>query len=62
MFYNYLLLLITFIPIQAVTTRRLRDLKINGGWIFVNFIPIVKVPFKVYLLIAKSKQMSNGNQ
>ncbi len=60
MFYNYLILLITFIPIQAITTRRLRDLGINGGWIFLNFIPIINIPFKAYLLFAKSREINSG--
>ena len=60
MFYSYLIYLITFIPIQAITTRRLRDLRINGGWIIINFIPIINIPFKVYLLIAKSKEVNNA--
>jgi len=55
LFYTCGILLLTFIPIQAVTTRRLRDLNINGGWIVINLIPILKVPFKVYLLIAKHR-------
>jgi uncharacterized membrane protein YhaH (DUF805 family) len=38
-----------------VTTRRLRDLKINGGWIFLNFIPGINVLFKIYLSFAKGK-------
>ncbi len=55
LFYIYLIILIFFIPIQAVTTRRMRDIGINGGWIFLNFIPIVNVIFKIYLCLANSK-------
>jgi uncharacterized membrane protein YhaH (DUF805 family) len=54
-FYVNLIILMTFIPIQAVTTRRLRDLKINRGFIFINFIPLINIFFKLYLAIAKRK-------
>jgi uncharacterized membrane protein YhaH (DUF805 family) len=54
-FYASLIFLITFIPIQAATTRRLRDIQINTGWIFVNFIPVVNFLFKIYLCFPKSK-------
>ena len=55
LFYIWLIVLISFIPIQAVTIRRLRNLKINGGFIFINYIPGIKIFFKLYLMLAKSK-------
>lgn len=55
LFYIYLIVLVTFIPIQAVTIRRLRNLKINGGLIFLNYIPGINIFFKIYLMLAKSK-------
>jgi uncharacterized membrane protein YhaH (DUF805 family) len=56
LFYIWLIVLITFIPIQAVTIRRLRNLKINGGLIFINYIPGIKILFKLYLMLAKAKK------
>jgi uncharacterized membrane protein YhaH (DUF805 family) len=44
-----------FLPIQATITRRIRDIGINGGYIFLNFIPIINCFFKIYLLFKKSK-------
>ena len=55
LFYIYLILLLQFIPMQAVATRRLRDLNINTTLIIINFIPIVSLIFKIYLAVAKPK-------
>lgn len=55
LFYIYLIFLILFIPIQAVTTRRLRDLEINRSLVFLNFIPGINILFKIYLTLANSK-------
>jgi uncharacterized membrane protein YhaH (DUF805 family) len=60
-FYSCLLLLIPFIPLQAVATRRIRDLRLNGGWIFINFIPIINIPFKIFLCIAKGKSAGSAS-
>lgn len=56
---SYILLIynILFLPVQAVTTRRLRDIGINRGYIFLNFIPIINVFFKLFLLFKKSKRL-----
>lgn len=53
LFYVDLILLLQFIPMQAVATRRLRDLNINTTLIIINFIPIISLFFKVYLTVAK---------
>jgi len=58
LFYNLLIILITLIPIQSATTRRIRDLDINCGYIFINFIPIVNIIFKVCLLTIKGRNKS----
>lgn len=55
LFYVDLILLLQFIPMQAVTTRRLRDLNINTTLIIINFIPIISLIFKIYLAVAKPK-------
>lgn len=53
LFYVCFIILITFIPFQAVTTRRLRDLRINPTYIVFNFIPILNLVLKIFLLIIK---------
>jgi uncharacterized membrane protein YhaH (DUF805 family) len=58
LFFIHLTFLVIFIPIQAVTTRRLRDLKINRGLIFINFIPMINMLFKIYLILAKNEEAS----
>ena len=55
LFYIYIIVLISFIPIQAATTRRLRDLNLNTGWIIINLIPTVNLVFSIILLIVKGK-------
>lgn len=57
LFYICLILLVTFIPIVAATTRRLRDLNVNTVWIIINFIPIVNIVFNLLLLFLKSKKI-----
>lgn len=49
-FSSQIITLITFIPLQAIATRRLRDLGFNGGLIFLNFIPFIKIIFSAFLL------------
>ncbi len=60
LFFNLSILsLIMFVPLQAVAVRRLHDLGINGGFVFINFIPILGFFFSLYLLIAEGKRESN---
>jgi uncharacterized membrane protein YhaH (DUF805 family) len=54
LFYVDLILLLQFIPMQAVATRRLRDLNLNPTLIILNVIPIISILFKIYLSVAKS--------
>lgn len=54
-FYQCLIILFSFIPIQAVTTRRLRDLKANPAFVIFNFIPVLNIAFAFFLLLAKRK-------
>ncbi|WP_338839474.1 DUF805 domain-containing protein [Flavobacterium ginsenosidimutans] len=54
-FYTCLILLITFVPTQAVITRRLRDLNTSPIFIVFNFIPILNFAFWIFLLLAKKK-------
>lgn len=55
--YIWLIYNILFLPIQAVTTRRLRDIGINRGYILFNFIPLINVFFKLFLLFKKGKRL-----
>ncbi len=52
-FYICFIILFTFIPIQAATTRRLHDLNVNTTYLIFNFIPVLNVVFKIFLLLAK---------
>lgn len=52
-FYSCLILLLTFVPMQAVTTRRLLDLNANGTFVIFNFIPVLNIVFVIFLLLAK---------
>lgn len=45
----------TFVPMQAATTRRLRDLSANSVFLIFNFIPVLNIAFTVFLLLAKKK-------
>jgi len=55
LFYIWLILNFIFVPIQAVSTRRLRDVGINATTIVLNFIPIVNIFFRLFLLFKKAK-------
>jgi len=54
-FYSCLIILLTFIPFQAVTARRLRDLNASPNFIFFNFIPFLNIAFVAFLLFAERK-------
>ncbi|WP_072970662.1 DUF805 domain-containing protein [Flavobacterium saccharophilum] len=54
-FYTCLIILMTFVPMQAATTRRLRDLNANPTFVVFNFIPILNIAFTIFLLFAKKK-------
>ncbi|SHH38436.1 DUF805 domain-containing protein [Flavobacterium johnsoniae] len=56
LFYDCLIILFVFVPMQAVTTRRLRDLKANPTFIIFNFIPVLNLAFISFLLLAKQKK------
>lgn len=49
-----------FIPLQAVTVRRIRDLGFNGGYIFLNFIPYINFLLVLVLLIVKGENKKNA--
>ena len=55
-----ILIFLLFIPIQAVTVRRIRDLGFNGGYIFLNFIPYVNFLLILSLLILKGEDKKNA--
>lgn len=61
-FYTCLIILVTFVPMQAVTTRRLRDLHANPIFIIFNFIPILNIAFIIFLVFAKRKYKVLNNQ
>ena len=52
-FYSCLIILVIFVPMQAATTRRLRDLNANPTFVLFNFIPILNIVFTIFLLLAK---------
>lgn len=58
-FYVCFIILITFVPMQAATTRRLRDLNANPTFIIFNFVPILNIVFIAFLLFAKRTQKIN---
>ena len=49
-----------FIPFNAVTVRRIRDLGYNGGFVFLNFIPYVNFLLVICLLIIKGEDNRNA--
>jgi uncharacterized membrane protein YhaH (DUF805 family) len=55
LFYIWLILNFIFVPIHAVSTRRLKDIGINRTIIILNFIPIIKIFFSLFLLFKKAK-------
>lgn len=57
-FYTCLIILISFVPMQAVTCRRLRELNANPTFVIFNFIPILNVIFVIFLLLAKKSTAS----
>jgi uncharacterized membrane protein YhaH (DUF805 family) len=59
LFYTWIILNFIFIPINAVSTRRLRDIGINRGIILLNFIPIINIFFRLYLLFKSGKIMND---
>lgn len=58
-FYSCLIILLTFVPMQAVTSRRLRDLNANPTFFIFNFIPILNIPFVIFLLFTKKSTTPN---
>lgn len=54
-FYTCLIILMTFVPMQAATTRRLRDINANPTFVIFNFIPVLNIAFTIFLIIAKKK-------
>ena len=52
-FYTCLIVLMTFVPMQAVTTRRLRDLNANPAFVIFNFIPILNIALMIFLIFTK---------
>lgn len=60
LFYNICILqLVLFVPMQAVTVRRLHDLGIKWHFFLLNFIPLVNFFFMLYLLINKGENCEN---
>jgi uncharacterized membrane protein YhaH (DUF805 family) len=55
-----ILIFLLFIPIQAVTARRIRDLGFNGGFVFLNFIPYINFLLVLTLLIVKGENKKNA--
>jgi uncharacterized membrane protein YhaH (DUF805 family) len=51
--------LVMFVPMQAVTIRRLRDLGMKWNFIFWNFMPFFNFLLMLYLLITPGKRGDN---
>ena len=51
--------LIFFVPMQAVTIRRLHDLGMKWHFFLLNFIPLVNFFFALYLLITEGEKGRN---
>ena len=51
--------LIFFVPMQAVTIRRLHDLGMKWHFFLLNFIPLVNFFFALYLLITEGEKGCN---
>ena len=62
LFYVWIVVLITFVPLQSVTVRRLNDLKHNRTLIVFNFVPFINIIFKIYLLIMIGKMGNDRNK
>lgn len=56
LFYICLIVLLTFVPMNAVISRRLRDINANPTFVVFSYIPILNFAFLVFLLVAKSKK------
>ena len=56
LFYTWIILNVLFVPFHAVTTRRLNDLGKNKMLIILNFIPIIKMFFSLFLFFKKTKK------
>lgn len=52
-FYICFIVLFTFVPMQAVTIRRLKDLNATPTFVIFNFIPLLNIIFIIFLLVAK---------
>jgi uncharacterized membrane protein YhaH (DUF805 family) len=51
--------LVMFVPMQAVTIRRLKDLGMRWQFFLLNFIPFVNFFFSIYLLITAGERGDN---
>lgn len=60
LFYNLCIFqLVFFVPMQAVTIRRLHDLGMKWYFFLLNFIPLVNFFFSLYLLITAGERGDN---
>jgi uncharacterized membrane protein YhaH (DUF805 family) len=60
LFFNFeIYLLVLFVPMQAVTIRRLHDLGMKWYFVILNWVPFVNLLFTLYLLIAKGEKGVN---
>jgi uncharacterized membrane protein YhaH (DUF805 family) len=51
--------LVMFVPMQAVTIRRLKDLGMRWQFFLLNFIPFFNFFFSIYLLITAGERGDN---
>jgi len=57
-FYILLIINLTFLPLLAFTTRRLKNIGISKGWIVLSFLPFLRYVFKLFLIIKKPKKIN----
>lgn len=59
LFNLHIYVLVMFVPIQAVTIRRLHDLGMKWHYFLLIFLPFFNVLLMVYLLMADGKRGAN---
>lgn len=55
----YIYSLAVILPTLAVSVRRLHDIGKGGGWIFINFVPVIGGIWYFILMLIGSQQWEN---
>ena len=51
--------LVTFLPVIAVSVRRLHDTGRGGGWFFINFVPVIGSIWFIVLCVLPTEPRPN---